>query len=145
MHQIKNLKPPFSNGFCFKFVSMIEWKLCWFQIVYFILKDPVHKMYCGRWGKRLTWLILIALLEIGRNKTHYLTWIILITPLLFFRRNINKCIAENHTRLVWKTTVSKNSKMKNNILNVRETSFTWPKWEFPETTHTISVLSYSKA
>ena len=41
MHQIKNLKPPFSNGFCFKFVSMIEWKLYWFQIVYFILKHPV--------------------------------------------------------------------------------------------------------
>ena len=42
MHQIKNLKPPFSNGFYFKFVSMIEWKLWWFQVVYFILKHPVY-------------------------------------------------------------------------------------------------------
>ena len=38
----KNLKPSFSNDFCFKFISMIEWKLCWFQIVYFILKHPVY-------------------------------------------------------------------------------------------------------
>ena len=45
MHYIKNFRPPFSIGFCFKFVCMIQWKLYWYQIVYFILKQPVYILY----------------------------------------------------------------------------------------------------